>query len=143
MDKPPTLFPLPQKSRRLSDTVARYDPMEAIEQICRATELEPKIVAHVLEGEFDYMACVGLVDEAGMDETDRAELSGLKRENGDIVEASEGEYDLGAAVLFIQRNWGIDQDTIARVLEANYQFLDEQGFLDEEWGEDESELEDS
>jgi hypothetical protein len=125
----------------MSDTIARYDPMEAIEQICRATRLDPKTVAHVLEGEFDYMACLGLIGESALDETDRADVERLKRENADILEASEGEYETGAAVLFIQRNRGIDQDTIARVLEANFRFLDERGFLDEDWGEDEQDSE--
>jgi hypothetical protein len=121
----------------LDDTVARYDPMEAIEQICELTGVEPKTVANVLEGEFDYMGCIGLLDEDGMDETARQEIEGLKRDNVDILEASEGEYETGAAVFFIQRNRGIDKDTITRVLEANYRYLDERGFLDEEWGEKE------
>lgn len=124
-------------TKPLNDTVARYDPLEAIQQISRSTGFEAKIVANVLEGEFDYMGCIGLLDEEGMDETARQEIEGLKRDNTDIVEASEGEYETGAAVLFIQRNRGIDKETIARVLEANYRFLDERGFLDEDWGEKE------
>ena len=124
--------------RPLDDTVARYDPMEAIDQITRATGIEPRTVANILEGEFDYMGCMGLLDEEGMDETARQQIEALRGENGDILEASEGEYETGAAVLFIQRNRGIDKETIARVLEANYRYLDERGFLDEEWGENES-----
>ncbi|MBI5444753.1 MAG: hypothetical protein HY900_26505 [Deltaproteobacteria bacterium] len=135
----PKGFPWGQASRVMNDTVARYDPMEAVEQICQATLIDPKTVAHVLEGEFDYMACLGLVEESDMDETDRSDLERLKRENADIVDASDGEYDTGAAVLFIQRNRGIDQETIARILEANFHFLDERGFLDGNWGEDEDE----
>jgi hypothetical protein len=120
---------------RMSDTVARYDPAEAVEQIAAATGVDLKTVVQVLETEFDYMACLGLVEESDLDETDRAELEALKRKSVDILEASEGEYETGAAVLFIQRHRGIDQETIARVLEANYRFLDERGFLDEGWGE--------
>lgn len=124
-------------TKPLDDTVARYDPMEAIEQISHATGIEAKTVANVLEGEFDYMGCVGLLDEDGMDETARQEIEALRRENADILEAGEGEYETGVAVLFIQRNRGIDKETVARVLEANYRFLSERGFLDEEWGEKE------
>ncbi|GAB4285306.1 MAG: hypothetical protein Kow0092_39410 [Deferrisomatales bacterium] len=122
--------------RRLDDTVARYDPMEALEQISEATGLDPRVVADVLEGEIDYLGCLGLLDEAGMDEAARQEIEELRRENADILDATEGEYDAAAAAAFIQRNRGVDKDTIARVLEANYRFMDERGFLDEDWGEE-------
>jgi hypothetical protein len=122
----------------MDDTVARYDPVEAILEIADATEVDLKTVAQVLEGEFDYMGCLGLLDEEGMDEAARQEIEVLKRENTDILETSEGEYETDAAVLFIQRNRGIDKETIGRVLEANYRFMDERGFLDENWGEPES-----
>jgi hypothetical protein len=121
----------------MDDTVARYDPVEAILEIANATDMDMKTVAQVLEGEFDYMGCLGLLDEEGMDDSSRQEIESLKRENADILEASEGEYETDAAVLFIQRNRGIDKESIARILQANYRFMDERGFLDEEWGESE------
>jgi hypothetical protein len=118
----------------MNDTVARYDPLEASVEIAEATDMEMKTVAQILEGEFDYMACLGLLEEEGMDEEHRQEVDSLKRVNEDILDASEGEYETEAAVLFIQRNRGIDKETIARVLEANYRFMEERGFLDENWG---------
>ncbi|MBI5015769.1 MAG: hypothetical protein HZB55_09810 [Deltaproteobacteria bacterium] len=123
----------------MDDTVARYDPVEAILEIAQATDVDMKTVAQVLEGEFDYMGCLGLLDEEGMDDASRQEIETLKRENVDILEVSEGEYETDAAVLFIQRNRGIDKETIGRILQANYRFMDERGFLDEEWGESEPE----
>lgn len=118
----------------MDDTVARYDPVEAIVEIAQATEVDMKTVAQVLEGEFDYMGCLGLLDEEGMDDASRQEIEALKRENSDILGASDGEYETDTAVLFIQRNRGIDKETIATVLRANYRFMDERGFLDEDWG---------
>ena len=119
----------------LDDTVARYDPMEAVSQITQMTGLDVKTVALVLEGEIDYMGCLGLLDESELDEDAKSELSALRRENADVIEASDGEYDADLAASFIQRNRGIDKETIARVLDANYRFMEERGFLDEEWGE--------
>jgi len=121
---------------KFDDTVARYDPMEAVIEIAEATGLDVKTVALVLEGEMDYLACIGLLDDSGADEGARHEIEALARANADLVEASEGEYDVEAAVSFIQRNRGIDKETIERVVEANYRFMEERGFLDEGWGEE-------
>ncbi len=122
--------------RRLDDTVARYDPLEAVAQIADATGEDLKTVASVLEGEIDYLGCLGLLDETELDDAARSEIEGLRRENEDILDVTDREYDMEAAVSFIQRNRGIEKETITRVLEANYQFMDERGFLDEEWGTD-------
>lgn len=119
----------------LDDTIARYDPLEAVMQISDSTGVDVRTVATVLEGEMDYLGCLGLLDESDVDEASRAELDGLKRANADLLEASDGEYHLEAAISFIQRNRGIEKDTIERVVEANYRFMEERGFLDEEWGE--------
>lgn len=119
----------------LDDAVARYDPLEAVVEIADATGLDVKTVAAVLEAEFDYLGCLGLLDEGGLDEEGRGELESLKRSNLDLLDASDGQYDHGAAVSFIQRNRGIDKDVIERVVEANYRFMEARGFLDEEWGE--------
>jgi hypothetical protein len=121
---------------RLDDTVARYDPLEAVNQIAEATGVDARTVAQVLEGEIDYLACLGLLDETDMDEAAHLEVEGLRRDNADLLDASEGEYDTVSAAVFIQRNRGIEKEVIARVLEANYRFMDERGFLDEEWGTD-------
>ncbi|NTU60020.1 MAG: hypothetical protein HGA98_03050 [Deltaproteobacteria bacterium] len=122
----------------MDDTVARYDPLEAIVEISQSTDLDMRTVAQVLEGEFDYMGCLGLLDEGGMDEEQRQEIDSLKRANEDILGVTDGEYEAGAAVLFIQRNRGIDKETIGRVLQANFRYMDERGFLDEDWGVNES-----
>lgn len=122
--------------RRLDDTVARYDPLEAVAQIAEATGEDVRTVANVLEGEIDYLGCLGLLDETELDDAGRTEIEALRRENEDILDVTDREYDMEAAVSFIQRNRGIDKETITRVLEANYQFMDERGFLDEEWGTD-------
>jgi len=119
----------------LDDTVARYDPLEAVIEIADATGVDVRTVATILEGEMDYLGCLGLLDETDVDEAGQAELEGLKRANGDLLEASDGEYHLDAAVSFIQRNRGIEKELIERVVEANYRFMEERGFLDEEWGE--------
>lgn len=121
---------------RMDDTVARYDPLEAVIEIAEATGVDPKTVALVLEGEIDYLACLGLLDDSDMDEAAHQEVAELQRENQDILASSEGEYDTDAAVSFIQRNRGIEKEVIAAVLDSNYRFMDERGFLDEEWGEE-------
>jgi hypothetical protein len=122
--------------KRIDDTVARYDPLEAVSQISEATGVDVKTVAQVLEGELDYMACLGLIDDSEIDDDARKEISELRGANADVIEASEGEYATEAAISFIQRNRGIDKQTITRVLDANYQFMEERGFLDEDWGEE-------
>ena len=38
------------------------------------------------------------------------------------------------AVSFIQRNRGITKEVIARILAANYAFMEERGLLDDDWG---------
>ena len=119
----------------MDDTVARYDPVEAIVEISQATDVDMRTVSQILEGEFDYMGCLGMLEEDGMDEEHRQEIALLKHGNEDLLDASEGEYELGAALLFIQRNRGIDQDTIATVLQANHRFMEARGLLDEDWGE--------
>ncbi|MDW7711004.1 MAG: hypothetical protein SCH98_11045 [Deferrisomatales bacterium] len=120
---------------RREDTVARYDPLEAVIEISEATGVDVRTVAAILEGELDYLGCLGLLEEGEVDEAGRAELDALKRSSADLLEASDGEYHLDAAVSFIQRNRGIDKDTIERVVDANYRFMEERGFLDEDWGE--------
>lgn len=119
----------------MDDTVARYDPVEAIVEISQATDVDMRTVAQILEGEFDYLGCLGLLEEDGMDEEHLQEIDFLKRGNEDILDVSEGEYELGAALLFIQRNRGIDKETIATVLRANQRFMEDRGFLDEDWGD--------
>jgi len=122
----------------MDDTVARYDPVEAIVEISQSTDVDMRTVAQILEGEFDYMGCLGLLDEDGMDDEHRQEIDSLKRGNEDILQVSDGEYETEAAVLFIQRNRGIDKETITTVLKANFRYMDERGFLDEDWGEQEA-----
>jgi hypothetical protein len=117
------------------DTVARYDPHEAVSSIAAETGVDDRTVALILEGEIDYLGCIGMLDEAELDDDTRREIAGLRQENTDILEASTGEYDAATAVAFIQRNRGIDKDTIRHVLEANFRFMDERGFLDDDWGE--------
>jgi response regulator RpfG family c-di-GMP phosphodiesterase len=63
-----------------------------------------------------------------------AEIEFLKRSNADLLDASEGQYDQEAAVSFIQRNRGIEKEVIEKVVAANYRFMEERGFLDEDWG---------
>jgi hypothetical protein len=121
---------------KLDDVVARYDAIEAVIEIARATGVDVKTVTLILEGEMDYLACLGLLDDSDVDEAGRQEIEGLRKANADLLEASEGEYDLQAAVSFIQRNRGIERETIESVVEANYRFMEERGFLDEDWGED-------
>ncbi len=118
-----------------SDTVARYDPLEALFDISGATGVDARTVALVLEGEMDYLGCLGLLDERELDEATLHQVRELRRENSDLVAGSEGEYDLGVAASFVQRNRGIDRETVVQVLRANHRFMDERGFLDEEWGE--------
>jgi len=122
--------------KHIDDTVARYDPLEAVAQISEATGVDIRTVALVLEGELDYLACLGLLDDSEIDDDARGEIAELRRANADVIEASEGEYTTEAAVSFIQRNRGIDKQTIAGVLDANYRFMEERGFLDEDWGEE-------
>ena len=122
--------------KRIDDTVARYDPLEAVAQISEATGVDIKTVALVLEGELDYLACLGLLDDSEIDEDARREIAELRGANADVIEASEGEYSSEAAASFIQRNRGIDKQTIGQVLDANYRFMEERGFLDEDWGEE-------
>ena len=119
----------------LDDAVARYDPLEAVVEIADATGVDVKTVATVLEAEFDYLGCLGLLDDADLDDEGQAELEFLKRSNADLLDASEGQYDQDAAVSFIQRNRGIEKEVIERVVAANYRFMEERGFLDEDWGE--------
>lgn len=119
----------------MDDTIALYDPVEAIAEISEATQVDPRTVAQILEGEFDYLGCLGLLDETTMDAEQRQEIDSLRRGNEDILSITEGEYEPEAAVLFIQRNRGIDKETIGRVLQANFRFMDERGFLSEDWGE--------
>ena len=119
----------------LDDAVARYDPLEAVVEIADATGVDVKTVATVLEAEFDYLGCLGLLDYADLDEEGQAELEFLKRSNADLLDASEGQYDQEAAVSFIQRNRGIEKEVIERIVAANYRFMEERGFLDEDWGE--------
>jgi hypothetical protein len=120
---------------RFDDTVARYDPLEAVAEISEATGVDVRTVALVLEGEIDYLACLGLLDEGDMDEAAQHEIEMLRRDNADVIAATDGEYDADMAASFVQRNRGIDRETIDRVLEANYRFMEERGFLDEDWGE--------
>ena len=121
---------------KLDDTIARYDPMEAVIDIAGATGVDVKTVALVLEGEMDYLACLGLLDDSEVDEAGRHEIETLSKANVDLVEISEGEYDPEVVVSFIQRNRGIDKETIERVVEANLRFMEERGFLDEDWGDE-------
>lgn len=120
----------------MDDTIARYDPVEALLQISELTGFDLKTVAQVLEAEMDYLGCLGLLDERELDAAAAMEISNLKQENADLVEDSDGEYDLGSAASFIQRNRGVDRDTILKILAANHQFMDERGFLSEEWGDE-------
>lgn len=118
----------------MDDTVARYDPLEAVLQIAAVTGEEERTVAQVLEGEIDFLGCLGLIDQGVLDDATRQELSALYQENSDLIAYAEGEYDTNVAVAFIQRNRGIDKEVIARILAANYAFMDERGLLDDEWG---------
>ena len=119
----------------LDDTVARYDPLEAVMQIADTTGDDERVVAQVLEGELDFLGCLGLIDATAMDEESQQEIHALCHDNADLVEFSDGEYDTDIAVSFIQRNRGIGKEVIARILAANYAFMDERGFLDDDWGE--------
>jgi len=121
---------------KLDDTVARYDPMEAVIEIAGATGVDVKTVALILEGEMDYLACLGLLDDSEVDDAGHHEIAALSKANADLLEASEGEYDQDVAVSFIQRNRGIERETIERVVDANFRFMEERGFLEEDWGED-------
>jgi len=118
----------------MDDTVARYDPLEAVMQIAEVTGEEERTVAQVLEGEIDFLGCLGLIDQGVLDDVTRQELGALYQENTDLIEYAEGAYDTNVAVAFIQRNRGIDKEVIARILAANYAFMDERGLLDDEWG---------
>ena len=118
---------------RTDDTVARYDLLEALEEIAATTVIDLDLVARVLEGEIDYLGCLGVLDDQGLDDASRRELDALREENADLFALSDGEYDPDVAVAFIQRNRGVDKDTIAGVLEANYRFMDRRGLLDEGW----------
>ncbi len=118
---------------RTDDTVARYDLLEALEEIAATTGIDLDLVARVLEGEIDYLGCLGVLDDQGLDDASRRELDALREENADLFALSDGEYDPDVAVAFIQRNRGVDKDTITGVLEANYRFMDRRGLLDEGW----------
>ena len=118
----------------MDDTVARYDPLEAVMQIADVTGEDERTVAQVLEGEIDFLGCLGLIDEEVLDDTARQEIGALCHENADLIDFTEGEYDTDVAVSFIQRNRGITKEVIARILAANYAFMDERGLLDDEWG---------
>lgn len=119
---------------QMDDTVARYDPLEAVMQVADVTGEDERTVAQVLEGEIDFLGCLGLLDEGALDESSRQEIEALCQENADLLEYTEGEYDTDAAVSFIQRNRGIAKEVVAHVLAANYAFMDERGLLDDEWG---------
>jgi hypothetical protein len=118
----------------MDDTVAHYDPLEAVMQIAQVTGEDERTVAQVLEGEIDFLGCLGLIDVGVLDDTSRQDIGALCNENADLLEFSEGEYDTDLAVLFIQRNRGIPKAVIARILAANYAFMDERGLLDDDWG---------
>ena len=118
----------------MDDTVARYDPLEAVMQIAAVTGEDERTVAQVLEGEIDFLGCLGLIDQGALDEATRQELGALYQENTDLIEYADGEYDTNVAAAFIQRNRGIDKGVIARILAANYAFMDERGLLDDDWG---------
>ncbi len=118
----------------MDDTVARYDPLEAVMQIADVTGEDERTVAQVLEGEIDFLGCLGLIDEEVLDDTSRQEISALCHENADLIDFTEGEYDTDVAVSFIQRNRGITKEVIACILAANYAFMEERGLLDDEWG---------
>ncbi|WP_025323776.1 hypothetical protein [Deferrisoma camini] len=120
----------------LDDTVARYDPFAALEDIAVRTGLDLKDIAQVLEGELDYLGCLGLLNGEVMDEATRREFEELRRENEDLLDRNPDGYDMDVAVSFIQRNRGIERDVILRVLQANMEFMERQGLLDEEWEED-------
>jgi hypothetical protein len=119
----------------MDDTIARYDPLEAVTQIAEVTGEDERIVAQILEGEMDFLGCLGLIEEGALDEAAQQEISALYHDNVDLIEFSEGEYDTDVAVAFIQRNRGISKEVVAKVLAANYAFMDERGFLDDDWGE--------
>ncbi|HSH69142.1 MAG TPA: hypothetical protein VK997_04435 [Deferrisomatales bacterium] len=118
----------------MDDTVARYDPLEAVMQIVDVTGEDERTVAQVLEGEIDFLGCLGLIDEEALDDAARQEIGSLRHENADLLDFTEGEYDTDVAVSFIQRNRGITKEVIARILAANYAFMDERGLLDDDWG---------
>ena len=121
---------------KLDDTVARYDPLEAVIDIAAVTGVDVKTVAIVLEGEMDYLACLGLLDDSEVDDAGRHEIEALSKANADLLELSDGEYDAEVAASFIQRNRGIDKETIEQVVGANLRFMEERGFLDEDWGDE-------
>lgn len=118
----------------MDDSLARYDPLEAVDKIAEATGVDERTVANILESEAQYLGCIGMLDETELEDDEREEISVLRNENADLLGLNDGEYDLDAAASFIQRNRGIDRETINWVLEANFRFMDERGFLDEEWG---------
>ncbi len=119
--------------RPRDDAVAIYDPLEAVEDIAGSTGIDPRTVADVLEGELDYLGCLGVFDTALLDEPARDALEQMRDENADLLASSDGEYDLDAAVSFIQRNRGISRHTIVRVLRANLEYIERHGLLDEDW----------
>ena len=47
----------------MDDTVARYDPLEAVMQIADVTGEDERTVAQVLEGEIDFLGCLGVLAE--------------------------------------------------------------------------------
>jgi len=118
----------------MDDSLARYDPLEAVDKIAEATGVDERTVAQILESEAQYLGCIGLLDEADLEDDEREEINALRQENADIIDSSDGEYDIEAASSFIQRTRGIERETISWVLEANFRFMDERGFLDEDWG---------
>ncbi|RMG97223.1 MAG: hypothetical protein D6708_01695, partial [Candidatus Dadabacteria bacterium] len=120
----------------MDDTVARYDPFAALEDIAVRTGLDLKVIAAVLEGELDYLGCLGLLNGETADEATRREWEELRQENEDLLDRNPDEYDMDVAISFIQRNRGIERDVIARVLEANLAFMERQGLLDDGWEED-------
>ena len=61
----------------MDDTVARYDPLEAVMQIADVTGEDERTVAQVLEGEIDFLGCLGLIDEEVLDDTARQEIGAL------------------------------------------------------------------
>ncbi len=119
--------------RPRDDAVAVYDPLEAVEDIAGSTGIDARTVADVLEGEMDYLGCLGVFDASLLDEPARQALEQMKDENADLLASSDGEYDLDAAVSFIQRNRGIERDTIVQVLRANLEYMERHALLDEDW----------
>ncbi len=119
--------------RPRDDAVAVYDPLEAVEDIAGSTGIDARTVADVLEGELDYLGCLGVFDPSFLDEPARDVLEQMKDENADLLASSDGEYDMDAAVSFIQRNRGIERETIVQVLRANLEYMERHALLDEDW----------